>query len=44
MEREKEWGCKWDYELVVQEELTSHILDTILGETVADLKRIGGLQ
>ena len=41
MEREKEWGCKRDYELVVQEELTQHIMDRLVSETVADLERLG---
>ncbi len=37
MEREKEWGSKRDYELVVQEELTEQVLDHLVEELVVDL-------
>ena len=40
MEREKEWGSKKDYEVLVKNELTEQLLDLLVGEAIADFNSI----
>lgn len=40
MEREKEWGSKRDYEVLVKSELAEAVLDGLVEEAVRDLQDI----
>lgn len=40
MEREKEWGRKRDFEIIVKNELAESILDVLVKEVVSDLDTI----
>lgn len=40
MEREKEWGRKKDYEVIVKNEIADNILDILIYDAINDIKRI----